>query len=110
MRIKVKPMFAWYDFWIGLFWDSNNRRLYFFPIPMFGFKIDFLKKCDYEDKPEIKLIEYICIRGVNNAYPADKYHAIIDEDEVFIFNGEDNQRISKATFTECFRKIKWLFY
>ena len=38
--MRVKPMFAWYDFWIGAFYDKPRRRLYVFPVPMFGVRID----------------------------------------------------------------------
>lgn len=41
MRITIKPVFAWYDFWIGLFYDTGKRKLYIFPLPMFGFCITF---------------------------------------------------------------------
>jgi hypothetical protein len=40
-RLSIKPMFAWYDLWIGAFWDRQKRRLYIFPIPMFGVVIQF---------------------------------------------------------------------
>lgn len=39
--MTVKPLFAWYDFWIGLFWDQHKRRLYILPVPMLGVVIQF---------------------------------------------------------------------
>lgn len=41
--MKIIPIFAWYDFWIGLFYDKNKKTLYLFPIPMFGIKIQFME-------------------------------------------------------------------
>lgn len=37
---RIKLIFAWYDFWIGLFWDSKKKLLYIFPIPMIGLCIN----------------------------------------------------------------------
>ena len=38
---RIRPMFAWYDFWVGVFYDKPRRRLYIFPIPCFGVRITF---------------------------------------------------------------------
>lgn len=46
--IKIKFIFAWYDFWIGAYWDKTNKVLYIFPIPCFGFKIFKKKVKSYE--------------------------------------------------------------
>lgn len=37
--IVIRPIFAWYDFWVGVYWDRERRRLYVLPIPCFGFVI-----------------------------------------------------------------------
>jgi hypothetical protein len=42
--MKIKFIFAWYDFWVGLFYDKNKRYLYIFPIPMFGIVVKFKEK------------------------------------------------------------------
>lgn len=31
MRIRVR--FAWYDLWIGAYWDRRDRVLYVCPLP-----------------------------------------------------------------------------
>jgi hypothetical protein len=35
------PLFAWYDLWIGLFWDKKKYWLYVLPLPMVGIIIKF---------------------------------------------------------------------
>jgi len=34
--MKIKLIFAWYDFWVGIFYDKKKNWIYFFPIPTFG--------------------------------------------------------------------------
>lgn len=42
--MRITPMFAWYDFWVGAFFDRTKRKLYLFPIPMIGVCIEWIKK------------------------------------------------------------------
>lgn len=36
---QIRPIVAWYDFWIGIFIDREKRRVYLFPIPCVGIVI-----------------------------------------------------------------------
>lgn len=37
----AKVFFKWYDFWVGLYYDRRDRRLFFCPLPMVGVVFDF---------------------------------------------------------------------
>jgi hypothetical protein len=39
--MSIRPIFAWYDLWVGAFWDQRKRCLYLLPIPCCGFVIRF---------------------------------------------------------------------
>lgn len=45
--MKIKFIFAWYDLWIGVFIDKAKRKIYIFPIPMFGIVIELkaIRRC-----------------------------------------------------------------
>ncbi|WP_321471095.1 hypothetical protein [uncultured Paludibaculum sp.] len=35
-----KPLFRWFDMWVGAYWDATGRKLYIFPMPMLGVVLD----------------------------------------------------------------------
>lgn len=39
--MRIKPIFAWYDLWVGAYWDRQARKLYLLPIPCCGIVFDF---------------------------------------------------------------------
>ncbi len=49
-RVKVRFIFAWYDLWIGAFWDSARRKLYILPLPCVGVVVEFRKPENAEVK------------------------------------------------------------
>lgn len=39
--MTVTLIFAWYDLWVGAFWDSKKRWLYILPLPCVGIILKF---------------------------------------------------------------------
>jgi len=39
--MKIRPVFAWYDLWVGAYWDRSLRWLYLLPLPCVGIVIQF---------------------------------------------------------------------
>lgn len=38
--MTIRPIFAWYDLWVGAYYDRRNRRLYVLPVPCLGVVVD----------------------------------------------------------------------
>jgi hypothetical protein len=41
--MKITIFFAWYDFWIGWYYDQKKATLYVCPLPMCAIKIEKLR-------------------------------------------------------------------
>lgn len=63
--MKIRPIFAWYDLWIGAFWDGGKRRLYMLPLPCLGVVIQFKedKKLDVAEQLRLWIWEQIDKHG-----------------------------------------------
>lgn len=46
--MKIRPLFAWFDMWVGVFYDRKARKIYVLPLPCFGFVIT-LKPMEIEE-------------------------------------------------------------
>lgn len=44
MKLKISFLFAWYDLWIGFYYDRNQEILYILPLPCLGLKIKYISK------------------------------------------------------------------
>lgn len=49
--MTIKPIFAWYDLWVGAFWDGSKRRLYILPVPCLGIIVQFPPKAEARPCP-----------------------------------------------------------
>lgn len=49
-RIGVR--FAWYDLWVGAYWDRDRRRLYVCPVPTLAISVDL------QTKPHADVLRY----------------------------------------------------
>lgn len=45
-RLFIKPIFAWYDLWVGAYIDILHKSVYILPLPMVGVKIRLLPERD----------------------------------------------------------------
>jgi hypothetical protein len=43
-RWRIRPVFAWFDLWVGVFVDRPKRRIYILPLPMVGIVIEWPKR------------------------------------------------------------------
>jgi len=39
--MRIKPIFAWHDLWIGIFVARTKHKAYILPIPCIGIVIDW---------------------------------------------------------------------
>lgn len=39
--MRIRPLLAWYDLWVGVFFDRQKRRVYVLPFPCIGIVIEF---------------------------------------------------------------------
>jgi hypothetical protein len=47
--VRIVPMFAHFDCWIGIYWDRKNMIWYLFPLPMIGMRM-FVKEASSDSK------------------------------------------------------------
>lgn len=66
--MKVNLIFAWYDLWIGLYYDRKNNWLYILPFPCCGIVIKFYKKQVAPEKNDF----YLPSGELKELYPEDE--------------------------------------
>jgi hypothetical protein len=41
VNVKIRPVLAWFDFWVGVYVDREKRRVYVLPLPCIGIRIEW---------------------------------------------------------------------
>jgi hypothetical protein len=39
--MTIRPIFAWYDLWVGIYVDRPRRRIYILPLPCVGAVVEW---------------------------------------------------------------------
>lgn len=83
--MKFKAFFAWYDFWIGAYYDVGHHTLYICPLPMCVLRFEFsgpkdeLKhrqdRAQYGEPPKCIWVAPIWLH-----YYPDRYQKLSDDD------------------------------
>ncbi len=47
---RFKLVIAWFDLWIGGYWNAQKRFLYLFPVPCIGVRIRFKPRLEVEKR------------------------------------------------------------
>lgn len=72
--MKIKPIFAWYDLWVGVFIDRPNHRVYIFPIPCFGVRIQWRKREFTFADPKLNLFDGPWSDRIPDGYTPGSYY------------------------------------
>lgn len=58
--MKVKAFWAWYDLWIGFYYDRSKRSLYFCPLPMMVFQFNF----ETAEQRQQRIFMDLCVKNM----------------------------------------------
>ena len=71
--MSIGFVMAWYDLWIGAFWDGQKRRLYLLPIPCCGIVIQFVTSDPTGTAKEPRTV----LRARDMVWPGDEPLAMV---------------------------------
>lgn len=95
--MKVRPIIAWYDFWIGCFYDRMKRRIYVFPLPCIGVVIQL-------NPTETELVNP---DGPAAVARIEKLEAAVEQAAAW-FEEYRDQHLDKANEADEVEKRSWL--
>ncbi len=70
--MKIRPIAAWYDMWVGAYWDKARRRLYVLPVPCLGAVIDFAKADVHHAERDVERLKQRIEADIGNLRDAKK--------------------------------------